>query len=422
GKAVFTNDNVDLSSAPPVTFQEKGTDLYSIYWCAATGELRPPKATWPSENGNDASELVKEMRFIGADKMWETSGEYRASVILDHVCVLLNVIFWCGILLWRQSARLKSERGDVAFSLLTVDDEKSRAAITDPNLPPDAVSNPEEYALVLHKLTKSFAGKRSLANDEISFAVKRGEIFGLLGHNGAGKTTMVSQIVGMIPCTDGNAYVDGKSIRTDPAEVQQRVSLCPQVNPFWVGFTLREHAMLFAQFRDPFRDPHEIDAKISEYAEGLGLRRKLDGLCEELSGGQKRRLWVLCALLGETPLVLMDEPTSGMDPQARRDFWHMLKRVVKEENRAVVFSTHYLEEADLLAARKVILSRGRVMALGTSAELKHQWGVGYWLHIAVKPEAVSDGAAAKRILEIEIGKEIVAMHAAVHTLKTEGGD
>ncbi|CAD7953833.1 unnamed protein product [Amoebophrya sp. A25] len=419
-----TVSGANSGRSDPSPFSAKGTDSYSVYWCAATGTLQPPGPL--GQAGNLDQELAKVMRNIGADKMWENSGEYKFTVIIDYIGIFLNVVFWFVMLVWRQSRRMSAERGDVATTSAPAAHPMLPAAMDDERLlPADAVAEPEKYALVLHNLTKSFAGKKSLANDKISFAVKRGEIFGLLGHNGAGKTTMVSQIVGMIPCTDGDAWVDGKSIRSDPGAVQQRVSLCPQVNPFWDGFTLRAHATMFAKLRDPTRDDGEINAKIEEYAAGLGLRRKLDGLCEELSGGQKRRLWVLCSLLGKTPLVLMDEPTSGMDPQARRDFWQMLKRVVKQENRAVVFSTHYLEEADLLAQRKVILSAGRVMALGTSAELKRQWGVGYWLHVAVKPEVVPDDGTAVALLENEVGRNVVAMQlasAAVRGPSVSGGD
>ncbi|CAD7944791.1 unnamed protein product, partial [Amoebophrya sp. A120] len=232
-----------------------------------------------------------------------------------------------------------------------------------------------DKALELHQLTKKY-GSGVLANDHLTFDVNRGEIFALLGHNGAGKSTLINQITGMLPCSSGEAYVAGYSIKREMKKVRKAVSVCPQDNPLYEQFTLRRHIEFFAH-------NGKITALTEQHAEGLGISQKLDTLCKDLSGGQKRRMWVLVALFGDTPLILMDEPTSGMDPQARRDFWVLLKHIVNQEKRAVVFTTHYLEEADLLASRKVIIANGRVMALGTSSQLKHQWGVGYWVNLSL---------------------------------------
>ncbi|CAD7968992.1 unnamed protein product [Amoebophrya sp. A25] len=254
-----------------------------------------------------------------------------------------------------------------------------------------AVSN--EKVLQLRGLTKSFNTKK--ANSDLTFDVHRGEIFGLLGHNGAGKTTLISQITGMIPCTSGDALVGGYSIRTQVSDVRRRVSLCPQYNPMWDIYTLEEHVAFFARLRGV--PEANIETLTKEYARLLGIEEKLHTLCQELSGGQKRRLWVLCALLGDSPLIILDEPTSGMDPQARRDFWVLLKRIVREQKRSVLFSTHYLEEADLLAERKVILANGRLMAIGTSSEMKRAWGAGFWVHAMIDKAKL-----AARLLKVNI--------------------
>ena len=150
---------------------------------------------------------------------------------------------------------------------------------------------------------------------------------------------------------------------------------------------------------------HRIQ-QVKDYVSALNIGGKLDSRCGDLSGGQKRRMWVVCALLGNTPLILLDEPTSGMDPQARRDFWVLLKSVSTVEKRAVVFSTHYIEEADLLAQRKIILAMGGMVDLGSSQELKKRWGAGYWVHVAVDKKLVLEGKEAAGLLK-RLGAEVV---------------
>lgn len=176
------------------------------------------------------------------------------------------------------------------------------------------------------------------------------------------------------------------------ARVRERLSVCPQDNPIWEEFTVREHLRFFAVCRQV--STAAVDSEVTKYCHALGLAEKLDEPCGKLSGGQKRRLWVATCLLGDCDVLLMDEPTSGMDPQARRDFWVLLKELSKTERRAVVFSTHYLEEADLLADRKVVLAAGEVRAIGTSKELKRQFGTGYWLNFALKAGAAGSKSGA----------------------------
>ena len=132
----------------------------------------------------------------------------------------------------------------------------------------------------------------------------------------------------------------------------------------------------FAVLRDV--PAEELFDEVWMLLRALGLEEKGRCHCDKLSGGQKRRLWVATALLGKVPLVFLDEPTSGMDPSSRRDLWTLLQRM-KGEGRTILFTTHYLEEADLLADRKAVLSKGRVQVCGTSADLKTQFGGGYHL-------------------------------------------
>ncbi|CAD7966528.1 unnamed protein product [Amoebophrya sp. A120] len=390
----------------------------SFYLFRTAAKLKA--GAWNYENGHA---LLRAANRAGAADLAETLGtEYWKVVLIDYVAVFLNLVFAFCLLYVCEKRREKQESGDgkklaagtgraAADAAAAQEEAKAKQMqmqmqnngkmIKDENQK-DVLVHQDHLqelpaALEVRNLVKTFDRGRKIANNDVTYSVKRGEIFGLLGHNGAGKTTMLSQITCLIPTTSGDIVVDGKSVKADVAAVRQRIAFCPQVNPMWDAYTLRQHVEFFAALRN--LPPAQTQRTLAKYATMLGLDKKLNTNCEKLSGGQKRRLWVMCALLGSAPLVLLDEATSGMDPQARRDFWVLLKKIAKEENRAIVFSTHYLEEADLLAERKLILAAGRVMALGTSPELKRQWGCGYWVLGMVDKTQVKDSETAKSILQ-----------------------
>ena len=222
------------------------------------------------------------------------------------------------------------------------------------------------------------------------------------------KTTLISQLTGLIPTSSGDAKVNGFSITKDMEQVRQNLAFCPQENPLYDSFSLFEHLEFFAELRAASNYPNKnlpkkknIRRAIRFITQSLGIADRLDVRCQDLSGGQKRRMWVACALFGGTPLILLDEPTSGMDPQARREFWTLLKETCKRQNRACVFTTHSLDEADMLAERKAILAAGRVVCCGTSQQLKKQWGVGYWLNLSVSRRLLRRALAAEAVERVE---------------------
>ncbi|CAD7934701.1 unnamed protein product [Amoebophrya sp. A120] len=365
----------------------------------------PVKKALEDELNNDAgmSFLAKHLSF----------GDITLPILIDYVALILNVVFWLGALYRCEKRRHQAEQGEVAaeddynaVSSEMVHHRRSGAASA-VQLARAGTTN-DKPALVLQNLSKSFKVPHGTitANKDLSFEIQRGEIFGLLGHNGAGKTTLISQITGMIPCTSGNAFVNGYSIRDNDeiGQVRQNIALCPQANPMWENYTMRQHIQFFARLKQIPEE--EVEATILKYARLLNVEHKLDTICEKLSGGQKRRLWVICALLGSAPVVILDEPTSGMDPQARRDFWAFLKKLVKEEKRSILFSTHYLEEADLLADRKIIIAMGKKAAIGTSQELKRQFGEGFWIQATVDKSKCLDKNEAREILHVQL-KEVV---------------
>mmetsp|Transcript_40510 Transcript_40510/g.107011 ORF Transcript_40510/g.107011 Transcript_40510/m.107011 type:complete len:1425 (-) Transcript_40510:131-4405(-) len=252
-------------------------------------------------------------------------------------------------------------------------------------------------AVEIKSLSKVFTrnGEQFAAVDNMSLDVNRGEIFALLGHNGAGKTTLMNCIVGMMPVTSGDAFILGHSVVTDSEQARWKLAICPQDNPLYEKLTLEEHLRLFATLRG---SPH-VDTEVHDVLQALGLADKRLARCSDLSGGQKRRLWVATSLLGVAPVVFLDEPTSGMDPASRRELWDLLLSM-KARGRTVIFTTHYLDEADLLADRKAVLAHGRVEAVGTSRELKAQYGVGYHLRILISStDRTSTSTALRSMVE-----------------------
>lgn len=243
-----------------------------------------------------------------------------------------------------------------------------------------------EIGLDIINLTKIYKGGVR-ANNGVNFRVKKGEIFGLLGHNGAGKSTLFKQIGGTIGVTGGDVKIGGFSVRDDPEKARESLAYCPQDNPMWEFMTLGEQLSLFAAIEGLRGE--EARARIDYVANLTDLGKKLNTKTPDLSGGQKRRMWLASCLLKENATtLLLDEPTTGLDPSTRQELWRLLKYLGTEEKKTILFTTHYLDEADTLGSRKVILAEGRVRALGTSAELKKAHGAGYWLNLSLDENAL----------------------------------
>ena len=195
----------------------------------------------------------------------------------------------------------------------------------------------------------------------VSFEVQRGEVFGLLGPNGAGKTTTVEILEGFRARSGGDVRVLGHDPATRDRDLQQRVGIVLQSCGFYPRVSVREAVEHFAKAYDRPRDARET-------IELVGLGEKADARTKELSGGQKRRLDLALALVGDPELVFLDEPTTGFDPAARRTAWGVV-RTLKELGKTVVLTTHYLDEAQELADRVAIVKEGRIVAEGPPGQL-----------------------------------------------------
>jgi ATP-binding cassette subfamily A (ABC1) protein 3 len=213
-----------------------------------------------------------------------------------------------------------------------------------------------------------------------------GQITALLGHNGAGKTTTMSVLTGLYTPTSGDAVINGYSILTDMDEIRKNLGLCPQHNVLFERLTVKEHLILFGMLKGG--KYKKLKEEIQEYLSDLHLEDKIDVPVSDLSGGMKRKLSVAIALIAGSKFVVLDEPTSGMDPYARRAIWALLAK--HKKGRTILLTTHYMDEADVLGDRIAIMAEGKLLTSGSSFFLKSRFGVGYHLTMVKGRDASSE--------------------------------
>jgi ABC-2 type transport system ATP-binding protein len=214
-------------------------------------------------------------------------------------------------------------------------------------------------AIVANDLKKSYDGVEALRG--VTFDVREGEVFGLLGPNGAGKTTTVEILEGYRLRDGGDVSVLGHDPADTPRELRERIGVVLQHSEFHPLLTVREVHRMFAGY---YKRPRDVD----EVVDLVGLAEKRDARVKTLSGGQKRRLDLGVALVGDPDLVFLDEPTTGFDPAARRSAWELI-RSLRSLGKTILLTTHYLDEAQQLADRVAVIREGRIVSLGTPAEL-----------------------------------------------------
>ena len=221
-------------------------------------------------------------------------------------------------------------------------------------------------ALVVEHLCKTYPG--TVAVDDVSFTVEEGEIFGILGPNGAGKTTTVECAIGLRTPDSGTIRIMAFDPHVDRAQVHAIVGAQLQTSALQPKLRVAEILDLYRSF---YRDP----ADVGELLDALGLREKRSSYYKSLSGGQKQRLSLALALVGQPKIAILDEMTTGLDPQARRDTWELIEGV-RDRGVTVVLVTHYMDEAERLCDRVALIDQGRVVAIDSPAALAEQAGGG----------------------------------------------
>uniref|UniRef100_A0A672ZRB1 ABC transporter domain-containing protein n=1 Tax=Sphaeramia orbicularis TaxID=375764 RepID=A0A672ZRB1_9TELE len=247
-------------------------------------------------------------------------------------------------------------------------------------------------------LAKEFkvGNKTRKAVRDLTLNMFEGQITVLLGHNGAGKTTTLSMLTGLFPPTSGRAYINGYDICQDMALIRRSLGLCPQHDVLFDNLTVREHLLFYAQLKGYSKDkiPDEVDRIIRI----LNLEDKQRARSKTLSGGMKRKLSIGIALIGDSKVVMLDEPTSGMDPSARRATWDLLQG--EKRGRTILLTTHFMDEADLLGDRIAIMAGGELQCCGSPLFLKNKYGAGY--HMVIVKDALCNVSEISRLVHMYV--------------------
>jgi ABC-2 type transport system ATP-binding protein len=228
----------------------------------------------------------------------------------------------------------------------------------------------DEYAIDVRGLNKRFGDKHVVK--DVSLQVRRGEILGFLGPNGSGKTTTIRMMCGLLRPDSGSGNCLGYDIRSDSAQIKRRVGYMTQKFSYWDDLTIRENLDFVARMYGMPDRREAVDRTLT----GLGLMERANQLTGTLSGGWKQRLALAACLLHDPELLLLDEPTAGVDPGARRDFWEELQRL-SAAGISVLVSTHYMDEAER-CHKLAYISDGRLLAQGTSREVIAAQGLATW--------------------------------------------
>ena len=265
----------------------------------------------------------------------------------------------------------------------------------------------DDIAVSIKGLNKSFTREGGLfkAVDNLVVNFHKNQITSFLGHNGAGKSTTCALLTGEINADSGDAFIHGYSVANQMKDIRPLIGVCPQKNVIWDLLSPRDHLELYARLRNV--PVGEATTQIEKLLKDIGLTDKANAYTKNLSGGQKRKLCTAAALIGNPPVVFLDEPTTGMDSSARRDMWDILFKYKK--GRTIILCTHHMDEADILGDRVAILSAGKLQVSGTPEYLKAKYGKGVRIDVSMNEgadradllRALSEGSGSEAQLDMD---------------------
>lgn len=234
-------------------------------------------------------------------------------------------------------------------------------------------NNSNSIAMEIDHLTKIYPDGEVLAVDDISFTVNKGEVFSFLGPNGAGKSTTIQMAATALTATKGTVKIFGYDVERERNEVRKYIGICPQDLVFYEKLTVLENAMFFGKMYNV--PTGKLKKTANELIDQLGLSEKRKTQADKLSGGMKRRLNLIIALVNDPDFLFLDEPTAGLDPQTRHLVWDFIKGL-KKRGKTVFLTTHYMDEADALSDNVAIIDHGKIIALDSPFDLKQQYSSG----------------------------------------------
>uniref|UniRef100_A0A8C3VBE5 ATP-binding cassette sub-family A member 2 n=1 Tax=Catharus ustulatus TaxID=91951 RepID=A0A8C3VBE5_CATUS len=275
---------------------------------------------------------------------------------------------------WSRTTRLSIMEEDQACAMESRRLEETRGIEEEPTHLP--------LVVCIDKLTKVYKTDKKLALNKLSLNLYENQVVSFLGHNGAGKTTTMSILTGLFPPTSGSATIYGHDIRTEMDKIRKNLGMCPQHNVLFDRLTVEEHLWFYSQLKSMAEE--EIRKEMDKMIEDLELSNKRHCQVQTLSGGMKRKLSVAIAFVGGSRAVILDEPTAGVDPYARRAIWDLILKY--KPGRTILLSTHHMDEADLLGDRIAIISHGKLKCCGSPLFLKSTYGDGYKLTVVKKCE------------------------------------
>uniref|UniRef100_A0A4X2L2C1 ATP binding cassette subfamily A member 13 n=1 Tax=Vombatus ursinus TaxID=29139 RepID=A0A4X2L2C1_VOMUR len=278
------------------------------------------------------------------------------------------------------------------------------------------IENRVHAGVTLVSVTKEYEGDKKAAVKELTLTFYKGQITALLGPNGAGKTTIISLLTGLYPPTSGIIIINGKDMQTQLAAIRMEMGVCPQYDVLFDNLSVREHLVLFASIKAPLWTKKRLYQQVNKTLQDVELTHHQHKHIRALSGGMKRKLSIGIAFIGNSNVVVLDEPTSGVDPCARRGIWDILLKY--RAGRTLIFTTHHLDEAEVLSDRIAILQHGRLRCSGSPSSLKETYGHGLSLTLTKQPF----------ILEIQDAKDIDRVTSLIQIyipqafLKENGGN